>query len=247
MAFLTETTCNRLIEVCYNKRRRLGGNLDRIRILIADDHALVRDGTRRILEKEPDFAVVAEAGDGEAAVALTREQKPDVAIVDIAMPIIDGIEATKQIKKTCPTTAVLILTAFDDDQFIYSLLKAGAAGYMLKTARSQELVDAVRALHEGESVLHHSIARKVLNRFVTSPEETAKQKDLEVLTKREEEILLLVTRGLSNKEIASELSLSIRTVQHHLGSIFSKLQVGSRTEAVIRSLKEGWITLNDLP
>jgi len=221
--------------------------LDRIRILIADDHALVRDGTRRILEEEADFDVVAEAGDGEAAVVLTRELKPDVAIVDIAMPKIDGIEATKQIKKTCPTTAVLILTAFDDDQFIFSLLKAGAAGYMLKTARSQELVDAVRALHEGESVLHPSIARKVLNRFVTSPERTVKQKGLEVLTEREVEILLLVTRGLSNKEIASELSLSIRTIQHHLGSIFSKLQVGSRTEAVIRSLKEGWVTLNDLP
>ena len=221
--------------------------MDRIRILIADDHALVRDGTRRILEEEADFDVVAEAGDGEAAVVLTRELKPDVAIVDIAMPKIDGIEATKQIKKTCPTTAVLILTAFDDDQFIFSLLKAGAAGYMLKTARSQELVDAVRALHEGESVLHPSIARKVLNRFVTSPERTVKQKGLEVLTEREVEILLLVTRGLSNKEIASELSLSIRTIQHHLGSIFSKLQVGSRTEAVIRSLKEGWVTLNDLP
>jgi NarL family two-component system response regulator LiaR len=221
--------------------------LERIRILIADDHALVRDGTRRILETERDMEVVGEAADGEEAVALAPTLKPDVAIIDIDMPKLNGIEATRQIKALCPETAILILTAYSDDQFVYSLLEAGAAGYLLKSIRSPELVDAVRALHAGESVLHPAIARKVLNRFVSSSEKARKREPSESLTQREMDILKLVTRGLSNKEIADELFLSMRTVQGHLGSIFSKLGVGSRTEAVVRALKEGWITLHDVP
>jgi len=221
--------------------------VERITVLIADDHALVRDGTRRILEAERDIEVVAEAGDGEEAVTLASTLKPDVAIIDIDMPKLDGIEATRQVKALCPETAVLILTAYSDDQFVYSLLEAGAAGYLLKSIRSPELVDAVRALHAGESVLHPTIARKVLNRFVISSEKARKGEPLEALTQREMDILKLVTRGLSNKEIADELFLSMRTVQGHLGSIFSKLGVGSRTEAVVHALKEGWITLHDVP
>jgi DNA-binding NarL/FixJ family response regulator len=225
----------------------LGGDLDRIRVLIADDHTLVRDGTRRILEAEKDLEVVAEASNGEEAVALTSSLRPDVAIIDIAMPVLDGIEVTRQIKALYPATAVLILTAHDNDQFIYNLLEAGAAGYLLKTVRSQELVDAVRALHAGESVLHPAIARKVLNYFASPSGRDKKQGRSETLTQRELDILKLVTKGLSNKEIAHELSLSARTVQRHLESIFIKLQVGSRTEAVVRALKEGWVTLNDVP
>ncbi len=221
--------------------------MERIRILIADDHALVRDGTRRILEAERDMEVVAEAGDGEEAVTLASALKPDVAIIDIDMPKLDGIEATRQVKALCPETAILILTAYSDDQFVYSLLEAGAAGYLLKSIRSPELVDAVRALHAGESVLHPAIARKVLNRFVSSSGKARKREPSEALTQREMDILKLVTRGLSNKEIAEELFLSMRTVQGHLGSIFSKLGVGSRTEAVVRALKEGWIALHDVP
>jgi len=210
-------------------------------VLIADDHTLVRDGTRRILETEKDLEVVAEA------VALTSSLRPDVAIIDIAMPVLDGIEVTRRIKALYPATAVLILTAHDNDQFIYNLLEAGAAGYLLKSVRSQELVDAVRALHAGESVLHPAIARKVLNYFASPSGRDKKQGRSETLTQRELDILKLVTKGLSNKEIANELSLSARTVQRHLESIFIKLQVGSRTEAVVRALKEGWITLNDVP
>jgi NarL family two-component system response regulator LiaR len=221
--------------------------LERITILIADDHALVRDGTRRILEAERDMEVVGEAGDGEEAVALASTLKPDVAIIDIDMPKLNGIEVTRQIKALYPETAILILTAYSDDQFVYSLLEAGAAGYLLKSIRSPELVDAVRALHAGESVLHPAIARKVLNRFVSSSEKARKREPSEALTEREMDILKLVTRGLSNKEIADELFLSMRTVQGHLGSIFSKLGVGSRTEAVVHALKEGWITLHDVP
>jgi len=221
--------------------------LDRIRVLIADDHAVVREGTRRILEQEKDLNVVGEAADGDETVKLALSLKPDVAIVDIAMPRMDGIEATRQIKAQCPDVTVLILSAYDDDQFVFSLLEAGAAGYLLKSVRSQELVDAVRAVHAGESVLHPAVARKVLNRFVPAADRPQQVKSSEVLSEREREILKLATRGLSNSDIANELCLSIRTVQGHLGHIFNKLQVGSRTEAVVRALKEGWVTLEDVP
>ena len=218
-----------------------------IRVLIADDHALVREGTRRMLEQEVDMQVVGEAGDGEETVKLACELKPDVAIVDISMPKLDGIEATKQIKERCPSVTILILSAHDDDQFIFSLLEAGAAGYLLKSIRSRELVDAVRAVHAGESVLHPSIAKKVLNRFVSSGGKPQTAKPVDVLSDREKEIVRLATKGLSNADIAKELFLSVRTVQGHLGHIFNKLQVGSRTEAVVRALKEGWVTLDDIP
>ena len=221
--------------------------MEKIKILIADDHAVVREGTRQILEREPDLKVVAEAGDGEEAVRLASSSKPDVAIIDIAMPKVDGIEATRQIKALYPTIAVLILSAYDDDQFVFSLLEAGAAGYLLKSVRSRELIDAVRAVYAGESVLHPSIARKVLNRFVPAPGKPRRQEPSDVLSKRETEVLRLATQGLSNQEIANELCLSLRTVQAHLGHIFNKLQVSSRTEAVVRALKEGWVTLEDIP
>ena len=220
--------------------------MGKIKILIADDHAVVREGTRQLLEHESDLDVVGEAGDGEEAVRLAGSLKPDVAIIDISMPKLDGIEATKQIKTLYPTIAVLILSAYDDDQFVFSLLEAGAAGYLLKSVRGRELIDAVRAVYAGESVLHPSIARKVLNRFVAPAGKPVKQPPLEVLSAREMDILKLATKGLSNQDIADELCLSIRTVQAHLGHIFNKLQVSSRTEAVVRALKEGWVKLEDI-
>lgn len=222
--------------------------MGKIRILIADDHAVVREGTRRILEQEPDMEVVGEAGDGEETVTMATSLKPDVAIVDISMPKMDGIEATKKIKAVTPSVNVLILSAYDDDQFIFSLLEAGAAGYLLKSIRSRELLDAVRAVYSGESVLHPSIARKVLNRFVSTSGKPSEGKEVSgVLSDREMEVLKLAAKGLSNQDIAEKLCLSIRTVQGHLGHIFNKLQVGSRTEAVVRALKEGWVTLDDVP
>ena len=220
--------------------------MGKIKILIADDHAVVREGTRQILEKEPDLDVVAEAVNGEEAVKLAGSSKPDVAIIDIAMPVVDGIEATRQIKALYPDVSVLILTAYDDDQFVFGLIEAGAAGYLLKSVRGKEIVDAVRQVFAGESVLHPAIARKVLNRFKPAGEKTAVKKQSEVLSERETEVLRLATRGLTNQEIADELFLSLRTVQAHLGHIFNKLQVGSRTEAVVRALKEGWVTLDDV-
>ncbi len=220
--------------------------MDKIKILIADDHAVVREGTRRILEQEQDLEVVAEAADGEEAVRLAANFKPDVAIIDISMPRLDGIEATRQIKTLYPGITVLILSAYDDDQFIFSVLEAGAAGYLLKSIRGSELVDAVRAVHAGESVLHPSVARKVLNRFVPISGKPKEQEPSEVLTEREMQVLRLATRGLSNEDIAKELWLSVRTVQGHLAHIFNKLQVSSRTEAVVCALKRGWVTLDDV-
>lgn len=235
-------------DIMAHIKRQGGVELGKIRILIADDHAVVREGTRRILEQEPDMEVVGEAGDGEETVTMATSLKPDVAIVDISMPKMDGIEATKKIKAVSPSVNVLILSAYDDDQFIFSLLEAGAAGYLLKSIRSRELLDAVRAVYSGESVLHPLIARKVLNRFVSSSGKPAEGKELSgMLSDREMEVLKLAAKGLSNQDIAEKLCLSIRTVQGHLGHIFNKLQVGSRTEAVVRALKEGWVTLDDVP
>lgn len=220
--------------------------MKKIKVLIADDHAFVRESTRRILEQEPDLEVVAEAGDGEEAVRLVSDLKPDVAIIDVAMPKLDGIEATRRIKALCPPVAVLVLSAYDDDQFVFGLLEAGAAGYLLKSVRGHEIVDAIRAVDAGESVLHPSVARKVLNRFASVSSRAQRKKPLGLLTDREMEVMRLVTKGLSNKDIADGLCLSVRTVQGHLANIFNKLRVSSRTEAVVHALKEGWVTLDDV-
>jgi DNA-binding NarL/FixJ family response regulator len=171
---------------------------------------------------------------------------PDLAIIDIAMPKLDGVEATRQIKELYPEIAVLILSAYDDDQFVFSLVEAGAAGYLLKSVRGRELVDSVRRISAGESVLHPTIARKVLNRFIPSATAAKNEKTVETLSAREKEVLQLAARGLSNQNIADELCLSLRTVQAHLGHIFNKLNVGSRTEAVVHALKEGWVTIKDI-
>lgn len=218
--------------------------MDRIRILLADDHVMVREGTRQLLERQPDLAVIAEAGNGKEAVELVARERPDVAILDISMPVMNGIEATRGIKKIAPQTAVLVLTAYDDDEYVFAILEAGAAGYLLKNARGSEVIEAVRRVHQGESVLHPSIAQKVLRRIVRDGQPDGQEIPL---SEREQEVLTLAARGLSNREIATELVLSPRTIQSHMANIFGKLQVGSRIEAVMTALRHGWITLEDIP
>ena len=218
---------------------------DKIRIIIADDHVVLREGTRELLQRESDLEVVGEAGDGEETVELVRKLKPDVAIVDIAMPKLNGIEATKQIKAIAPSTAVLILTGYEYDQYVFAVLEAGAAGYLLKDVRAQEVINAVRVVHAGGSVLHPVVARKALDHFVRTKNKTQAQQ-LPGLTDREIEVLRFAARGRGSKEIAQELGLSMRTVQKHLGNIFNKLKVSSRIEAVIFGLKNGLLTLEDI-
>jgi NarL family two-component system response regulator LiaR len=217
----------------------------KINILLADDHAVVREGTKELLEREPDLAVVAEASDGKEAVQLAIRKRPDVVVMDFAMPQLNGIEATRQIKAIAPGIAVLVLTAYDSDQYIFGFLEAGAAGYLLKDVHVNEVIRAIRAVHAGESVLHPAVARRVIDRFVLPNGKRPKEDVLEELTDREMEVLRFAAKGMSNREIASELTISVRTVQTHLNNVFNKMGVGSRTEAVINALRKGWITLED--
>ncbi len=223
--------------------------MDKIRVMLADDHILVREGTKELLEREDDLQVVAEAGDGEEAVRLAAEYSPDVLIMDVAMPRLNGIEATKLVKAANPAIAVLVLTAYDDDQYIFAFLEAGAAGYLLKDVCMDDLIAAVRAVHEGESVLHPTITRKVIDYFSRRADrqraDERERSAIEQLTNREIEVLRLAARGMTNQEIARELTISVRTVQVHLSNVFGKLEVGSRTEAVLYALRKGWLSLQD--
>lgn len=217
-----------------------------IRVILAEDHTLVREGTRRILEASNTVSVVAEAADGREAVEAVDRDEPDVAIIDIAMPGINGIEATRRIKQNHPRVSVLVLSMHDDDQFIFAVLEAGAAGYLLKDVAGHQLINAVEAVHAGESVLHPTVAHKVLTRLASGSEQNRHRDTKEPLTTREAEVLRLAARGMANKQIGVTLDVSVRTVQAHLTSVFHKLGVGSRTEAVLHGLRQGWFSIDDL-
>ena len=221
--------------------------MEKMRILLAEDHKVVREGTRKLLESQPDFEVVGEASDGIEAVELAKKLKPEIIIMDVSMPRLNGIEATRQIKAIYPNMAILPLTGYDDDEYVFALLEAGAAGYLLKDSSGEELIEAIRQVMTGEPVLHPKIMKKVLNRLRSPVEEQATQSAGEILSDRETEVLRLAAQGMSNMEIADSLTLSVRTVQTHLRSIFNKLGVGSRSEAIVYGLKKGWLTLEELP
>ena len=221
--------------------------MNTIRILLVEDHVVVRQGTRQLLEREQDLEVIGEAGDGEEAVRLASQLKPDVIIMDVAMPKLSGIEATKQIKALLPLTIVLVLTGYDYDEYIFSLLEAGAAGYLLKDVSGDELISAVRAVYAGEPMFHPGVLRKIMSRFRSTVAEPASARSVEVLSEREMEVLKSAAKGMSNKDVGKALFISERTVQAHMRSIFNKLGVGSRSEAVLYSLRRGWFTLEDLP
>ena len=208
-----------------------------IRVLLADDHAVVRAGFRQFMESAGDIVVVAEADDGNQAVQAIQEHKPDVAVLDIQMPGMSGIEVTRWVRANVRTTGVLILSAYDDDPYIMAVLQAGANGYVLKTADAADVIRAVRAVFEGKSALDPAIARKVMAR-VSGTQLAA---PVEKLTDRELEVLALAAKGFTNKAIGVRLHISDRTVQGHLAKTFDKLQAASRTEAVMRAVSLGWI------
>jgi len=215
-----------------------------IRVVLADDHTVVRKGIREFLEEAGDVQVIAEATTGAEAVALSLEHRPDVAVLDIQMPEMTGIEATRQIKAQAPKIRVLVLTAYDDDPYIFAMLQAGASGYVLKTAPSEELVRAVRAVARGESALDPAVTAKVMAQLASGRPPGA-QAVVEGLTERELEVLRLAARGHTNRAIGRKLGISDRTVQGHLANIFGKLGVSTRTEAVLLAMKQGWITLDE--
>ncbi|MCX5998751.1 MAG: response regulator transcription factor [Chloroflexi bacterium] len=216
------------------------------RILLVDDHPMIREGIRHLLAREGDFQVVGEAGDGEEAIRLAEEHLPDVILMDVGMPKIGGLEVTKHIKARHPSIAVLVLTVHDEDEYVMGLIQAGAAGYILKSTYGEELVHAIRAVRSGHLVLHPHVAQGLLRRCATLPPRPSKTDRPEQLTAREYEVLRLVATGMSNKDIARTLGIGVRTVKGHLISIFGKMGIGSRTEAVLSALKNGMISLEDV-
>jgi DNA-binding NarL/FixJ family response regulator len=209
-----------------------------IRVLLADDHAVVRAGIRQILELSGDIQVIAEASDGEIAKSMVLEYRPDVAVVDIQMPKVSGIELTRWIRANMSGIGVLILTAYNDDPYAMAVLQAGANGYVLKTASPEDLIKAVHDVYEGKSVLDASITQKLMAHMFGSSKEPA----VEELTDRELEVLSMAAKGFTNKAIGVQLGISDRTVQGHLAHVFDKLQANSRTEAVMRAVSLGWIS-----
>lgn len=213
-----------------------------IRVLLADDHAVVRKGIRDFLQEDPDIFVVAEASNGEDAVRLASEHLPDVAVLDIQMPKMNGIDATTAIKAQFPRVRVLILTAYEEDPYIFALLRAGADGYVLKNADADDIIRAVKSVAGGGKVLDPAVAGKVMAQMATGKPAAASEQ-VEPLSDRELEVLRLAAQGLTNKAIGQTLQISDRTVQGHLANIYGKLGVQSRTEAVTSALRLGWIAL----
>ncbi len=216
----------------------------RIRVLIVDDHVIVRKGVRALLSMQSDVEVVGEAGDGREALQMAEGLRPDVVLMDLVMPEMDGIEATREITTRLSKTRVLVLTSFAADDKVFPALKAGALGYLLKDSSPNDLLTSIREVHRGESSLHPAMARKVLHEL-TRPAERAKTAD--PITDRELEVLKLIARGLSNQEIADKLVITEATVRAHVSNILGKLHLASRTQAALYALKEGLASLADVP
>ncbi|MDD5701875.1 MAG: response regulator transcription factor [Dehalococcoidales bacterium] len=223
----------------------MSNNMDKIKIMVVDDHPAFRDGLSRLLQEESDLEVVATPEDGEQAVDVASKLKPNVIVMDISMPKMNGIEAARLIKADSPEIAILIVSAYSYQSYILAALKAGAAGYLLKNAPLHEIIKAIRMVSSGEGVFDMKVTGNLLRRLAN--DKTEKRRDVEELHPRELQILTLAAKGMGNKEIASNLEISERTVQTHLVNIFRKLRVSSRTEAVLQGLRQGWLTLDDLP
>jgi DNA-binding NarL/FixJ family response regulator len=212
-----------------------------IRVLIVDDQALVRGGFRMILDAQKDIQVVAEAGDGREALASVREVEPDVVLMDIRMPEMDGLEATRRLLSGDGGPRVLILTTFDADEYVYQAMKAGASGFLLKDVRPEQLAEAVRVVASGDALLAPAITRRLVEQFVRRPPPGSSPRELAELTERELDVLKLVARGLSNAEIASEFFLTEATVKTHLTHILTKLGLRDRVQAVVLAYESGLV------
>ena len=212
------------------------------RVLLVDDQAMVRAGLRLILAAEPDIEVIAEAADGNAAVAAARRLRPDVTLMDIRMPHLDGIEATRQILAGTPApTRVVVLTTFDIDSYVYQALRAGASGFLLKNAPPEQLVQAIRVVASGEGLLDPAVTRRVIEEFARTPAAAQPPPELAELTERELEVLNLVARGLSNAEITAQLYVSEATVKTHVARMLTKLRLRNRVQAVVYAYEHGVI------
>ncbi len=214
--------------------------MEPIKILIADDHPVVREGLSAMLRKEEDIQVVGEAENGAEAIDKARELRPDIILMDLRMPEVDGVEAMRQIGAVNPDIKFIVLTTYDNDEYIFKGIEAGARAYLLKDAPREDLFKAIRAVHKGESLIQPAIAGKVLDRFA---ELSRQAQGVEALSEREVEVLKLMAKGAANKEIAAELTITESTVKTHIQSIFQKLAVSDRTEAVTEAIKKGIIRL----
>jgi two-component system response regulator NreC len=215
----------------------------KIRVLLADDHRMMREGIRALLERHQDIDVVAEANDGREAVRLATTVCPDVVVLDISMPMLNGIEATRQIRRDCPESRILILTVHESERYVGQLLMAGANGYIIKRAAGEELVAAIRAVHRGEAFLHPSIAKVVIEDYVRHLRDGGGLVASDVLTDREREVLQLIAEGYTNREIAEMLHLSIKTVQNHRSKIMKKLDLHDRGDLIKYAIQQGIIHL----
>jgi len=218
--------------------------MGKIRVLIADDHPLFREGLCRLFQDEEGLECIAMAEDGEEAVKLTQELRPDVAILDVNMPKLTGIDAARQIKQTCPKTAVLMLSAYKYNHYVIASIQAGVDGYLLKNTPRSELIESIRMIHSGKGIFNIEAISKILRRLTSGTDSTGSGSN--ELRKRELEVLKLTARGMSNKQISSELNITDNTVGTHLVNIFRKLRVESRTEAALYALKEGLISTDDI-
>jgi DNA-binding NarL/FixJ family response regulator len=211
---------------------------DTVRVLIADDHPLFREGMRGRLDRVADVAVVGEAASGDEAVELAHKLEPDVILMDIKMPGLNGIEATREIQRASPRVGILMLTMFEDDDSVFAAMRAGAKGYLLKDSGGEGVVRAIRAVASGEAVFGPGVAERIIG-FFSAPRTAAPQRAFPELTEREEEVLSLVAQGKSNREIARQLFVSLKTVRNHVSNILLKLQVADRAQAVIRARDAG--------
>jgi DNA-binding NarL/FixJ family response regulator len=211
---------------------------ERLRVVLADDHPVFRHGLRALLDEAPDIDVVGEAASGEAGAELVESLRPDLVLMDIKMPGLNGIDATRRIHSGSPDVRVLILTMFEDDNSVFAAMRAGARGYILKDADKEDLLRAVRSVGRGEAIFSPAIATRVLDYFASGPS-TVSRDAFPMLTERERDLLRLLARGLSNAQIATELGLSVKTVSNYVSSVLSKLQVADRAQAIVRARDAG--------